>query len=288
VKSFFALVLFSFLFVSCTKDNFPKYVALGGLRVLALVASDGTAPSVGKAEGNPGDTFTVTPYLSDVNSAGALSYEAFGCIDPGVSYGAEATCSNDAAAVNLGAGTVTGLNAGNVFTGAVGTLSVTVPSTILTGRNAVDKYNGVNYLVTYKVTNSAGQSVKSFKRIPISDSTSGKTKNSNPGISRVLANGATLGALAAGSAVELAAEATAGSSEAYSYLTSSGAQSSSSETLQATWFYTDGELKYYRTTDSATTTFTAPGEYPTTRSSLIITVLRDGRGGESVQSSVIH
>lgn len=277
------------LSLSCTKDNFPKYVALGGLRVLAIVASNNTSPNAGKAEGNPGDSFTVTPYVSDVSNAGAsLTYEAFGCVDPGVSYGAEATCTGNATAVSLGSGAVTGLSAGNVYTGPVGSVTVSIPSSILASRSTIDTYNGVNYLVTYTLTNSAGLSVKSFKRIPISDSSTGKVKNSNPSISRVLANGVILATLAAGSAVELSAEAAVGSNETYTYMTSSGATNSNTETLQATWFYTDGELKYYRTTSTDSTTYTAPDAYPPLRSSVIVTVLRDGRGGESVQSTLIH
>jgi hypothetical protein len=274
--------------LSCSNDNFPKYVALGGLRILAIVASDNTAPNAGKAEGSPGDVFTLTPYLSDVNSAGVLNYTAFGCVDPGVSNGAEATCANDPAAVNLGSGTVTGLSTANVYTGATAGISVSIPSTILSGRSNIDSYNGVNYLVTYAVTNSLGQTVKSFKRIPISDPTTGKSKNSNPGISRILANGATLTTLSGGAVVDLSTEFTAGSNETYSYMTTSGGQSSNTETLQSTWFYTDGEVKYYRTTSTDSTTYTAPDSFPTSRGALIVTVLRDGRGGEAVQVNQVH
>ena len=279
------LILFlSLIFLcSCSNDKFPKYVELGTLRIIAIVADN-----AGKAEGHPGDTFTLTPYLSDLGSVGALTYQAAACVDPGIGYGAEPTCTGNATKVDLGTGTVTGLNAGNNYTNSVNSFSVTVPATILVGHTDIDKYNGVSYLFTYTVTDSLGNSVKSVKRILVSDPTSGKTLNSNPVISSILADGSALGTLNAQAIVSLSFTTTAGSAETYSYKTTSGVQTTADEVLQATWLYSDGSLTYYRTTSDTTTTFTAPETYPSGRSSFILTVVRDGRDGVAIQKTVIH
>jgi hypothetical protein len=275
-----ALILpFCFFVLGCQPDTLPKYVELGDLRILDISAD---TPEV-----NPGATVTLTPVISDINNAGALTFAWQACVDPGISYGANPTCEGNATATSVTTGAVAGLNAGNTFTAAVGTLTVTVPATILALASTAVKYNGATYLVTYNVTNSLGYTVKAFKRILVSDPTK-TTKNSNPTITQVLADGTVIGTLTAGQKVELSMDSPAGSQESFSVLNSDGSFTAQVETLQTTWFYSDGGTKFYRTLGADKNLFTAPETFPAARSSFIVAVLRDGRGGIAMQKLVIN
>ncbi|MFZ4405386.1 MAG: hypothetical protein ACOYOK_14905, partial [Pseudobdellovibrionaceae bacterium] len=189
MKTCWILVFLAALLVACSKDTFPKYVALGDLRILAIKVS---APEV-----NPGATVTLTPYLSDIGGDGNLQYSWQACVDPGVGLGAEPTCDGNSTATSVTSGTINTLNSANTYTATANTFAVTVPSTILVGRATVDSYNGVNYIVLYSVTNSTGTTVKSFKRIVVSLS-SKTSKNSNPSLSQILSSGVAVSTLAAG------------------------------------------------------------------------------------------
>ena len=268
------ILLFMALTSACSENNLPVYVKLEGLRVLALVSD--------KPEVNPGGSFTITPYVSDVLGSGrALTYTAEACLDPGVSYGATPTCLGSATRVVIATNqAVTGLGSPN-YTGATNSIGpITTPSSAIAfaARTTVDQFNGVTYLVTYDVTSSDGKSVSAYKRILISNKTS---LNANPTLSDLLANDASLSSLPAGQ-VALKASFPSASRETYSVMESSGSLTSQMESLVTTWFYTDGETKFFRTTNTDTTTYTPPGERPSGRNVLIIGVLRDERGGAAV------
>ena len=71
----------------CSRPDFPKYEALGDLRILTIVAD--------LPEANPGDTVTFTPILSDLNGQGrTISYAVEACIDPGVGNGVSPACTD--------------------------------------------------------------------------------------------------------------------------------------------------------------------------------------------------
>jgi hypothetical protein len=270
----FALTL-AILCLSCNSQTLKVYSTLGDLRFLAIVAANGTA-----AEASPGDTFTVTPYISDLNSTGTISFSVTGCVDPGISYGATPTCTGSATAQSYTLASVTA-----PYTDFTGSFSVTIPSSILTGQSAQTQYNGYSYLLFITATNSNGLQVTGFKRILVSTKSS---KNQNPTLIAILNSGSTLSTLSAGATATLSYQAASGSAESYSVENSDGSFYSTTETLQATWFGSDGTFTYTRTNDGGTSTYTAPSSYPTTRSSFIICVLRDGRGGEAVLKTVIH
>jgi len=254
----------------------PKYVQLGGLRVLALKA---TSAAGSFAEFSPGETgITITPIVSDYQGGSrALSYEAVGCADPGVSAGSEPTCDGAADAVSLANGVVN--ITGAERTGEATTFTVNVPATIFANRSAIDQYNGVNYLVTYALTAADGTTVKSFKRLPVSLA-SKTTKNRNPSIASVLADGATLTALPS-AAVEVGAAFSAGSEESYDVMRSDLSLRSETEELITTWFITDGELKLFRTIGTGTTKFTPPTAAPADHTAQLVGIARDERGGVS-------
>lgn len=280
-KNAFIFVLFSFFMSSCSKDNLPKYVELHELRVLGLIAS---SPEV-----DAGGSTTITPLISDVTETTSLSYEAVGCIEPALGLGAEPTCDGNSTAVALQSGV---LNSGNMvaakgFTGTATSFSVTTPGAgvMFAQRSSQDQFNGLSYLVTYKVTNSAGQTVKSFKRILVSTRAAGN-KNNNPVVNGILANGSSLTTtLPAGQALSINLNLGTPAAESYSVQKTDGSQENRSEELLTTWFITDGELKYYRSTGNEINTWTAPGAQPTGRDVYLLSVTRDGRGGLAFQKN---
>ena len=273
------LMLIGFSLFGCDKTDFPKYSLVNDLRVLALVADH---PEV-----SPGDSVSFTPWVSDVNNTAPLTYTATACKDPGLASGQEPTCDGSSSLVSVGTGTISTLNAGNVFTGPADSFSVSVPADLLTGRSPISLYNGIDYLVTYTVTNASGKTVKSFKRMTVSDPSKG-TKNQNPGISQLLANGATFTTLATNGSYALGATFTPGSDETYQIQLYDGSSVTKTEEMVTTWFLSDGTLKYQRTVEADTDTYSSPGAYPATRGSFIMAVTRDGRGGICVQQVKIN
>jgi hypothetical protein len=263
------------LWTGCTKDTFPKYIELNDLRVIALQTA---TPEV-----VPGTLLTIDPYVSDINNTAPLTFIAEGCVD--ISYGAEPSCNGNPTMVSLGTGSA-GTLSGPTFTGSLTSFNATIPAAILVGRSAAETYNGVNYLITYAITNAQGKTVKSFRRIIVSDPS--KPKNSNPTVPAVFANGVSLGLLAPGVAHEMTMTFGASSAETYNRMKTDGSMTTVTEELTTTWFITDGLMKFYRTSVADVNAYTTPESYPTTRSSFILVVVRDGRGGLSLLQTVIH
>ncbi len=271
--SFVALGVFSIAFAtSCSSDDFPKYVELGGLRILALQ----TGTNGGAAENAPGDSVTVTPYVSDYRGARTITYAAVACTDPGIGAGVEPTCDGvaDRVAVANGALTIPATSR----TGAGNSFTVNIPSTALAGRSAADQYNGVGYLLTYTLTASDGTTVRSFKRLIVS---SKSPKNMNPTLTGVLANGSPMTAMPAGE-VTIRASYLTGSIESYSAMKTDQSVTARTEELVTTYFITDGSLKTFRTVNDQTTTYTPPSPVPTDHTPVMVAVTRDSRGGISV------
>lgn len=269
--SLFIILLLS----SCGEKDFKIYVELTELRILGLITQVGGGTL---AEASPGDTVTITPWVSDITESNALQYAWSFCADPGIDYGQSPSCSSS---TTITRGTITTLNSSHLFTGAANSFTVSIPANALDNLKNEDKQNGINYLVVYVVTNSSGYSVSSFKRILVSDGAK-TTKNNNPVINSILANGSSLVSLIAGATYALNIDFPSTSRETYSLIESTGAIRSETEDLRTTWFYTDGEMKYFRTVNSDKNEYTTPGAFPA-RDSLLIPVVRDDRGGTWVQ-----
>jgi hypothetical protein len=154
----------------------------------------------------------------------------------------------------------------------------------LASASPASQFNGVAYIVVYQVYASDGSAqVSSFKRIIVSDKSAvaGATRNSNPSLLDILANGSSLAAFPAAPA-SLSASLGAGSAETYSWKGTDGSVSSKAETIETTWFITDGDVQYFRTDGAGTTVYTPPAANPSpARNALVIAVSRDGRGGEA-------
>jgi hypothetical protein len=295
----------------CAKDNLPDYIQLGSLRVLALKADH---PEVA-----PGASVTITPVVSDFALGRALTYSALGCVDPGVGYGAKPSCDGvPGAATLVPVGTAVGTIDSGKFThtGAAPQFTVTVPSTILANRSAIDQFNGVAYLVVYTLTatssDGTASQVVSYKRIiasadaaaGLSHLASGALRNSNPALSGISAAPRTggaqaLSALVQGLSFPLAdtseiplspafGAGTADAAEAYTLVGTDGTVRGLTETLTTTWFISDGSMAFYRTNGTDSDAWTPPSAQPKTaagdsRGVFFVVVTRDGRGGESFQ-----
>lgn len=263
---------------SCMDSKLPKYVELNDLRVLSLIAD--------KPEVNPGETVLITPIVSDVNEVTSLNYEAFGCIDPGVSLGAEPSCANNPTKIILASQTMittaTNLDMSQNFTGTAPGFSAVIPvdAIIFNQRSEVDKHNGVGYLIEYKISNTRGQTVNSIKRILVSNKASG-VKNVNPIVDQLQSNGVALGNndFPLNGKFTIGMIFNASSFQVYTQKKDDGSTEDKFEDLTTTWFITDGTLKYFRSSNQETNEYEPPTTVPTARKSFLISISRDSRGG---------
>lgn len=264
---------FLMLVAGCQKNNLPDYEKLGELRVVVIAAD--------KPEVDPGATVTLTPLLSDIDGGGrALTYTLVGCADFGVSYGATPTCDGRPDRVVIQADQpVTGL-AGPEYTGLAPAIAVTIPTSVLDDRGAVDRYNGVSYLLFYSVTAANGPTVTAMKRIVVSAK---PEKNHNPSFMTpdgVLANNSPLKTLPT-SPVVLTTGVPASAIETYTSLSDDGTQIQRTENIVVSWFVSDGELDKQKTGLGTGNEWKPPAQKPAGRAVVLIVVLRDGRGGEA-------
>lgn len=266
-------------FLSCSTSNFPKYSSLGTLRVLALVVDQ---PSIQNPSGST--TVNLTPYISDINGSGSVQLVVQSCLDPGVSEGATPDCTNGVYASS--AQTVTMTPASSQPAGTFGTpertgaptssiaVSLQIPSSFLSAYSSPLQFNGVPFLITVTAT-SGSSTVQAFRQVYVST----QTPTTNPSLGDLLANGSSLTSLPS-SNVNLSF--TASSTPAtYQYMSSSGDVSTITETYQTTWYVSDGTVDASWTYANTQTEWEVPGSAPTGRKTIVVGVLRDGRGGES-------
>lgn len=261
----------------CTDSKLPKYVELNELRVLTLIAD--------KPEVSPGENLSVMPIISDINEATSLSYQAFGCLDPGISLGAEPTCAGHPTELLLSSGTITTTSNSDMaqnFTGAAPAINLVIPpdTIIFNQRSETEKYNGVAYLLEYKLSNTRGQNVNTVKRILVSNKPSNE-RNVNPIIDQLQSNGAPLGNndFPLNGKFSINIRFNPSSFQNYSLKKDDGSSEAKSEDLTTTWFITDGSLEYFRSTNEEGNEYTAPETVAVTRKSFLISVSRDSRGG---------
>lgn len=268
MKHLLLLVIAVSTFASgCGKDNFPRYTTLSGFRVLGLKA---TPP-----ETTPGSTVAMQALLSDIGGGGrTVSYTVQLCSDPGIGFGSDPTCSGRSDTITS-TGTINTLTA-NTYTAAVTLPNITVPSNIFSSRNIVDQYNGVAYLVVYTFVAGTTQIV-AFKRIIAS---SKSIQNTNPSIIDMTVNNASLTALPNGT-VTVYPSIVSGSQENFPVLNGNGTTSYFQENLTVTWFASDGSFSHQRSQNTDGNSYSAPGSSPTDHATVLVGVVRDGRGGES-------
>jgi len=269
------ILLISLFLFSCEKDNLPEFNRLEGLRVLSLRAN---TPEV-----NPGTAVTITPIVSDIHAT-SLSYSISVCLDPGLGYGAQPTCEGNPSKVVIATNASATLpGAGENWTGNADAFVVNVPNdTIMfAGKTSYETFNGVNYLVVYTLTNDLGQSVTAIKRIVVSE-TAKTSKNTNPVTTQVFADGAPLTVMNWGTKFNLSTDVSLVSAENYSLQNTKSETLARTEKLTTTWFVTDGDAKFFRSSGTDSNEFNAPGQAPVGRSFYILAVTYDDRGGVSL------
>lgn len=270
------------LLLSCSESKLPKSSNLDRLRVLSLISEENAGGGQTYAEYAPGSVVTIKPLVSDLLGSGNLSYEAKACVDPGVAFGAEPSCEGNPTLVDVSAGAQP-ITMGSLTdrTGLANSFNVTIPSSTImfAGRSVQDQFNGVSYLVTYKLIRASGEAQIAFKRLVVSNR---GTRNKNPILSDVLSQGASLSALPVGVTVNLSIAVGAIGAESYQVLKSDGTYDNRTENLVTSWFISDGEVKFLRTTSFDSTEYKGPEAAPTSRKAFIIALTRDERGGASV------
>jgi hypothetical protein len=258
-------VLLGLAISGCASDDLPERYRLGGLRTLALQAA--------ASEVADGGSTTVTPLVSDFGGGSrTVSYVAEACLDPGVAYGAEPTCTGSATFQALGVGTVTFLDSRRTV--AAPAVPITVPAGILAGRPSEQQANGVAVLFIYRLTADADTST-AFRRIIV---TSRAALNANPDITGATVDGAAFTALPT---VEKRIRPTFGAgpqAESYTLQFPGGATETRTEELSISWFVAFGELRRSILSDDHENTYTPPAG-ATSRNPFLVLVLRDDRGG---------
>jgi hypothetical protein len=267
------------ILVGCNQTDFPKYNALGDLRILTVIADT--------PEANPGDTVTFTPVVSDLGGNGReLGYAVQACIDPGVGIGAVPACVNPDP-TSLQTGTIS-ISAGvsRTYTGPVASFSLTMPDaeTLFANRSDADQYNGVAYLVFYSISVPDGPSVNSFLRVFITPG-SKTPKNQNPVIASVDLNDVPVSGVipVPTSSVNFRVTSPASSAETYQVMNTDGSFTTRTEELVTTWFVSDGLFDFIRTIGDSENSWAPPESRPANRGIVILVVTRDGRGGAAFQ-----
>lgn len=254
--------------------NLPDYKVLGNdLRVLALIAD--------KPEASEGDSIIITPVLSDYGGHGrVLTYEAFACADPGIAYGAEPTCDRDPAKIEIGSGTVSGLSSPHYTGSATALSSFTIPSIGLGYYSKIKRYNGVDFLVTYKVMSTDGSAVSAYRTIKVSDSTK-STKNTNPAFTgnAVLANNSAMTAEPT-QEVYLKADYTSASVSTFPVMRDDGSVEQENQEMLITWFVSHGKLLYTHTVNKDTNRYNPDRGNPNPW--VMVVIMRDKWGGTAV------
>lgn len=272
-RLFGSVVILALLLVSgsCSNSNFPNVSLLGSLRILSL--------QLNTPEVSPGASVTLTPLISDLNGAGrALTYTIDTCADFGIDLGATPSCdSRPDLVVVANNQPLTGLTA-PTYTGTGPTASITVPTNILDSYGTVDQYNGVSYLVIYKVFSGTTELARGLKRIVASTKT---PKNNNPALLGIQSNGTALSTTLPPTVVTLLPNLSPGSAETYTQMFSDGTSTTQQETLLTSWYISDGTLSDSVTAVTQGDTWTPPAAAPSTRPVLLIAVTRDQRGGEN-------
>lgn len=263
------VILTSILLTACADNTLPKPSQLESIRVLAL-----TTPV---AEFSLGDTVVVTPWISDLSATASstFSYRWRACWDPGVGFGAQATCSS----ANWTTVAVSGLDyATKAWTGDVNTFSVNIPSSAaefsLQSSNA--QFNGIAYVVEFELIRNDGASAKAFRRLLVSTN---PTKNANPSAPDALLNGASLSGALPLTEVSLTGSVNTSSVQTYSYYADSGELKSRNETLILSWYTSDGSFTPGVSDINGTVKFKGPAAAPTGRTAAIVLIVRDDRGG---------
>ncbi|MFP5518885.1 MAG: hypothetical protein ACLGGX_03220 [Bdellovibrionia bacterium] len=258
------LILILGFLTSCNSEPLEVYSELNSLRILDIAVN---TPEVNTFDSPV--TVNIQPLISDVNGGVAsVDVTVDFCLDPGVSFGAEAKCDGSNATTQSFTPNAATLRTG---VGPLFARSLVFPSAVFNLANDAARFNGLAGLVTVTAVRGA-ETIKAFRRVLFSEKTSGL--NNNPSATDVLVNS---GAWAVPTAVAtVLAQITPGSAESYQFKTENGDIRNLTEKLDVSWFASKGTFKYTRTDGDQNNEWT-----PESGSGVLVIVVRDGRGGSS-------
>jgi len=261
------LILSMLLLLSCSDDSFKKVDKLGEFRVLGIQAS---SPEV-----NANTNVNFNLLISDIEGAGrSVSLEVEGCIDPGITQGAQPNCDHDPNKFSDIVPDITNALIAPGYTALVSVPNpVPVPLSILTGRNARDQFNGVGYLVTFTF-DVDGEKIKTFKRILV---TSRASLNSNPSFNDntdILLNDVEINNSLPVEGDKLRLKA--GIPENYQVQNIDSSVEDKTEKFEVAWYSSYGEFSKPKsfTLEEVELKASSPSG-----ASVFVVVIRDGRGG---------
>lgn len=257
-------LLLILLCLSCGDDGFRKVEKLDGFRVLAIEVDN---PEVG-----PGATVNVRAFVTDVTGTQEPSVSTYQtCIDPGIGRGADVECDStpDTYPINVGA-----LPNRTDFGPSE---PISIPPTILNGRSAFEKFNGVAYLVIFRFVVD-GVEHRSVKRILVTDRSSidpdPPPLNVNPTAGGLLVNGSPFSSPPQ-DGDELLVNASG--AQNYKVMNIDGSIETRQENFEIAWYTSSGDFDKPKA--SVTEGVKYKGDGP---SSLTVAVIRDERGGVAI------
>ena len=277
---------FSISVGGCGANNFPSYSKLDRLRLLAIEVD---RPELNYDETVDSYTVQVLPLVSDIGGSGNLIADVQACLDPGVSLGASPSCTGSPSAspvVSITISPAVGQSAdifgdlnrtGQPSSGAVA-LTLPFPRVLWPRFSEAQKFNGVPAIIVVQLRQENGAAIVSgFRRILVSNKTS---PNANPVLSDLKSNGTSL-LTKPGFQSQLSFDV-GNPPENYEYQKSDGSKSSFTESLEVTWFVSDGSVDVSRSRTNESVEWELPQESPPGgRKVVLVGVLRDGRGGVS-------
>jgi hypothetical protein len=261
-----ALILIS----SCGDNKLNKVEKLGSFRILAIKT---TTPELTQANGL---TVIATPFISDISSGGrTITGNVEGCVDPGIAFGAEATCDGNSTRVTSAYSVDTTDAASLNSKWGPDSVPLSIPDAIFTGRSSIEKFNGVPFIIIFSLS-ADGVTYKSFRRILVTNRT---TLNTNPSLTSLLLNSGAMAKPKNGDYFGINYSGT----ETYDYMRVDGVVESRTEKLVMAWYVSDGTLNISKANATETVQFKSD---PPATPLLIIGVLRDERGGVAVTTSL--
>lgn len=275
MKNIFSYIFFILIF-GCGKEDFKRVYRLDEFRVLGIIANN---PEVAA-----GSVVTLKPILSDRNGGGrVLTATVTACSDPGINLGAEVNCTHDTAATTatytLNTATDINLGAANLYTGMANTsINITPPASLVNGKNALELYNGISYIVIFEF-NVDGKTIKVLKRISV---TTRATLNSNPTVSQINFNGAAASGIP-GEDINLTCNG--GGAESYQAYNIDGSLETKTENLTVAWYVTHGKLNTSKTDVSVPAKFDRDGQ--SISNFAVLCIVRDSRGGMALTRHVV-
>ena len=261
------------IFSACNTPDFKNFSELGELRIMGIVADQ---PEI---DGTRTDNVQVvlTPYISDIYGEGRkFTVVVAGCLDPGISQGASPRCLNPKFEAYPNGNTFdSSALAKSNYTGAMDAVTITIsnPAAQIAGFSAQQRYNGINYLVVFRLEYGA-TNLTAVKSISISER---PKLNRNPEIAAIVFDEEQ--AANTLKSVDIDVSFTeAGGQEDYQEMSADGSVASLSESYFITWFYYLAEIKPSRILLGQQSKYKNEVSPYT-----IVAVVKDRRGGTAVR-----